>query len=124
MDNLIHSAEWIAYQTASGALDVAYHATQALDVAKKALETAKQVADGAIKIAETTIEAALGALDIYKVELAATLDMFLGGNANGNHDGAHFQVEITGQVSGTPFILELQLNMSNTVQLINDLFHK
>ncbi|KAG9096176.1 hypothetical protein FRC06_008959, partial [Ceratobasidium sp. 370] len=48
VDNLIHSSEWLAYQTASGALDAAKHATHALDVAKKALEAAKNVTDGTI----------------------------------------------------------------------------
>lgn len=121
-DVLVHSLEWIAYKSASGILDAANHATHGLDMAKLALEAAKKVADGTIEVAEASIEAALGALNITKVELAATLDAFLGGR-NGNHGGPHFEVEVAGEIIGKPFTLQLKLNMGNTVQLIDDIFH-
>ncbi|CCO30909.1 hypothetical protein BN14_04942 [Rhizoctonia solani AG-1 IB] len=119
IDNLVHSAEWLAYQAASGVLDLASHATHALDIAKKALDAAKQVVDGTIKISEATIEGILKAFDITRIELIATLDSFL--NKNG---GAHFVVEVDVLVLGNKETLRLELDMGNTAQFINDIFHK
>ncbi|KAG9075566.1 hypothetical protein FS749_012757 [Ceratobasidium sp. UAMH 11750] len=118
VDDLVHSAEWLAYQAASGALSLAKHATHGLDVAKKALEVAKKVVDGTITITEEAVTAALSALNITKVELGATLDTFLGGQ------GIHFEVSVEGEIVGKPFSLSLKLNMEDPAQLVHDIFHE
>ncbi|KAG9094206.1 hypothetical protein FRC06_011055 [Ceratobasidium sp. 370] len=118
IDDLVHSAEWLAYQTANGALSLAGHATHALDIAKGALEVAKGVADGAITVTEEVINAALRTFNITKVELWAELDMFLRGH------GSHFTVSVEGEIVGKDFNLPLDLDMENPAQLILDIFHR
>ncbi|KAG9075547.1 hypothetical protein FS749_012774 [Ceratobasidium sp. UAMH 11750] len=118
VDDLIHSAEWLAYQAASGALNIASHATHGLDVAKKALKVAKQVVDGTITVTEEAVTAALSALNITKIELGATLDTFLGGQ------GSHFEVSVEGEIVGKPFSLNLKLDMKDPAQLVHDIFHE
>ncbi|KAG9094207.1 hypothetical protein FRC06_011056, partial [Ceratobasidium sp. 370] len=117
VDDLVNSAEWLAYQAAAGALNLASHATHGLDVAKKALEVARKVVDGTITVTEEAVTAALGALNITKVELGATLDTFLGGQ------GSHFEVSVEGEVVGKPFSLSLKLDMKDPAQLVHDIFH-
>ncbi|KAG8718276.1 hypothetical protein FRC09_012899 [Ceratobasidium sp. 395] len=118
VENLVHSAEWLAYQAASGALDLARHATHALDVAKKALEVAKKVVDGIYKVSEAVVAAALSAFNITRVELLATLDMFLGGKVGG---GAHFQTSVHAELLGKRYVFDLKLDMSNPAQLVKDI---
>ncbi|KAG8735240.1 hypothetical protein FRC10_010828 [Ceratobasidium sp. 414] len=118
VDDLVNSVEWLAYQAATGALNLASHATHGLDVAKKALEVAKNVVDGTITVTEEAVTAALGALNITKIELGATLDTFLGGQ------GSHFEVSVEGEIVGKPFSLSLKLDMKDTAQLVHDIFHE
>ncbi|QRV90278.1 hypothetical protein RhiJN_18296 [Ceratobasidium sp. AG-Ba] len=119
VEGLIHSAEWLAYQTASGALDLAGHATHALDVAKLALETAKKVADGTITVTEDVIVAALSAFDVTRIELGTRLDIFLGGSG-----GFHFEVDVDVEIVGQKHSFSLHLDMENPVKLIDDLFQE
>ncbi|KAG8775918.1 hypothetical protein FRC12_001190 [Ceratobasidium sp. 428] len=118
VDELVYSAEWLAYQTASGALSVASHATHTLDIAKKALEAARKAVDGTITITEEAVVAALSALDITKIELGATLDTFQGGQ------GSHFEAAVEGEIVGRTFSLNMSLNMRDTAQFIDDVFHE
>ncbi|KAG8735238.1 hypothetical protein FRC10_010826 [Ceratobasidium sp. 414] len=118
VDGLVHSAEWLAYQTANGALSLAGHATHALDIAKGALEVAKGVTEGGITLTEPAINAAISAFNITKVELWAELDMFLSGH------GSHFKVSVEGEIMGKDFKLSLELDMENPTHLILDIFHE
>ncbi|KAI0643226.1 hypothetical protein C8Q79DRAFT_915601 [Trametes meyenii] len=118
VDGLIHSAEWIAYQAATSGLDLAKHATHALDIAKGALEAARKVADGAIVVTEEVVEAAMSTLNITRIELGTTLDVLLGSG------GYHFEADVSGTIIEGPFALHLKLDMKNTAQLILDISHE
>ncbi|KAG8734262.1 hypothetical protein FRC10_011809 [Ceratobasidium sp. 414] len=108
---------FLAYQTASGDLDAAKHATHALDVAKKGSEIAKDITDGAITVVEEIVSEALQAFDITEIILDADLQAFSGGN-----NDARFDVAIAGKFLGKGFDLKLKLDIKNTVQFIKDIF--
>ncbi|KAG8701521.1 hypothetical protein FRC08_004041, partial [Ceratobasidium sp. 394] len=118
VDNLIHSTEWLAYQTASAALDAAKHGTHVLDVAEKGLEVAKKVTDGTITITEDVVSQVLGAFDITKIVLDADLEVFSGGG-----DG-QFDVAIAGKILSNDFDLNVKLDIRDTAKFIKDIFDK
>ncbi len=118
VEGLVRSAEWLAYQAASGGLAMAQHATHGLDVATKALTAIEQGADGLINVTEKVVTAALSALNITKIELGGTFKALIGSDTK-----QHFVVSVVGEVAGHPFQFEdVPLSLKATDVFIHELF--
>jgi hypothetical protein len=117
IDDLVHSLEWLAYQEAKAALNVAQHATHALDVAKCALDLVENGEKEIIDIAEGVINAGTQMLNITKIELIGTLRVLLGGGQT------HFVTSVEGEVLHRRFHFDnVELSLDNTAQFIHDIF--
>lgn len=121
IDDLVNCAEWLAYQTANAALDVAQHATHALDIVNKALDVAQAGENGILNIAEDVINAAMNLFNITKIELGGSMKAFLG--ASGGEK--HFVVTIEGVIAGKAIRYDnVELNLDNTTQFVHAIFLK
>ena len=119
IDDLVKSVEWLAYQTASGALDVAKHATVAIDMAEKALSAVQSDVDAVSKISEDVIDNLTSTFDIDKIELDGTLTGLLG------QSGQHFTASIEGTVAGVSSTFDnVNLNLNSVGDFIHDIFEE
>ncbi|KAJ7776553.1 hypothetical protein DFH07DRAFT_980740 [Mycena maculata] len=73
LDALWQSAEYFAFQVASGVLDAAKEATTSLDALRGALGVAQKAEDIALKIGQWIADHALGLIDIRKIELSGSV---------------------------------------------------
>lgn len=78
IDDLVKSAEWLAYQIGSAALALAEHATHTLDIAKAALAAAKAGTVAVIDVGEFVVTAATSLLEITEITLNGSLQGILG----------------------------------------------
>lgn len=114
--DLIKCGEWLAYQTAKGALDLAQHATHALDVAKRALDVVKAGVLDVIDVAEEVVKGVLAAFDITLIKLSATM-----GGMLGKSDGKHFDARVEGKILGRDFNFSLDLDLEDISTFIHGL---
>ncbi|KAG8732238.1 hypothetical protein FRC11_014939, partial [Ceratobasidium sp. 423] len=129
IDDLSRSAEWLAYQTASGGLTLAKHSTHVLDVAKAVLNTTEAGLDGIVNLAEEVVKAALETFNVTKIELDAELGGFLG-----EGKGAKFKAAVTMELFEKPVSFSIELEMSDEgkgnfivdilKQLVKEITHK
>ena len=117
IDDLVKSVEWLAYQVASGALDVAKHATAAVDMAEKALSAVQSDVDAVSNISEDVIDNLENIFDIKKIELDGTLTGLLG------QSDQHFTALIKGKVASGSFKFKnVSLNLNSIGDFIHDIF--
>ncbi|KAL0955635.1 hypothetical protein HGRIS_001868 [Hohenbuehelia grisea] len=116
VDDLLKSAEWLAYQSATAALTLAKHVTHGMEVAKKALDVVEKAEEGVLNLAEELVTGGLGAFDIKKIELKGTLKALLGTS------NKHFTATIDTSILGQPATFVIDLDMGNTSTFIHELF--
>lgn len=117
IDDLVKGVEWLAYQAASAALDLAKHSTAALDVATRALDLVEKGSLELLKLGEEALEKLMTTLDIQKLELDGTLSGLLGGS------GKHFTISVEGLFANKPFKYDdIELNLKDITQFAHDIF--
>ena len=117
--DLIKCAEWLAYQVASTALDVARAATVSLDAARAALDVVRRVGEEALKIAQWVVDHLFEAFDIRVVRLSGSLRGMIG------IDGSMakpFTAHVEGVIAGHSFTLEGEFHPGKTADFITLIF--
>ncbi|KAG8679440.1 hypothetical protein FRC11_003734, partial [Ceratobasidium sp. 423] len=117
--DLIKCAEYLAYQTAKAAPDVARAATVTLDAARAALEVARQVGDQALVIGQWVVDHVLEAFDIRVVHLSGSLRGMVGACCS---MAKPFTAHIEGVAAGNSFSFDGEFGPSKTADFITYIF--
>ncbi|EUC61644.1 hypothetical protein RSOL_403850, partial [Rhizoctonia solani AG-3 Rhs1AP] len=117
--DLIKCAEYLAYEAATAALDLARSTTVTLDVARAALEVARGATDAALTIGQWVVDHALNAFDIHVVHLSGSLRGMIG--ADGSM-AKPFTAHIEGVIVGQSFTLDGAFDLDKTADFITMIF--
>ncbi|KAK7690711.1 hypothetical protein QCA50_005810 [Cerrena zonata] len=117
--DLMQCAEFLAYQAAKAALDVARAASVTLDAARGALEVARTVGAEALTIGKWVADHALEAFDIRQVHLSGSLRGMVGA---GGSMAKPFTAHIEGVVASQHFSLDGKFDPSQTADFITYIF--
>jgi hypothetical protein len=121
LENLLSTAEFIAFENAKTGLDAAKQATSIVDGLKRALDLAEQLEELALKIAQWVAQHLASLVDIRKIELSGTLRNMIGESGDISKPfTAHVEYVLAGQ--GGSF--DGQLDLRQTAEFIAAIFNQ
>lgn len=119
INDLMKSAEYLAYQSAEGVLSAASAATATLDAAEAALDVARETVGGALSLSNWVFSHLTEAFDIQGIILSGTLKGLIGEDGKVSKP---LTARVKGLVAGQSFELLFEFDPRRPAGLITSVF--
>lgn len=117
VDGLSQAAEFGTYNLAKGALDVASHHTELVDLAHQTLDIAQASEEATLQATKVIIDELAGIFRINKIEMHGDLRGMIGGNEP-------FSAHIQGIIGGKPFDFRVEYRIGAVVEFLKLIFEQ